>query len=167
VIVALISSILGFVSGFGPKVLEVYGKRLDHKQELDIRKMEMEFQKLNHELTLERIKAEAGVKLDESYLEAVAADAVAARDQLKAMIVDAFKPTGIAWVDTFNAIVRPVTAALFLLMFAGGVVAYMLGTTTLNPEFGTVLGTTFVECVQGALGFIFGYRSAIKQPGAK
>lgn len=150
-ITALISAITGLVSGIVPDLLKEYK---DSRQAT----REIEFLKLNHQLTMERAKAEAGARLDEAEMSMLTASIAATKEQILAVVSEQAKPTGIAWIDGFNALVRPTTAILFVLMFAIGLCGYSFGFVH-NDAFGATLTTLFGESIQAVLGFMFGARA--------
>ena len=150
-ITALISAITGLLSGIVPDVL---------KEVKDTRQAsrEMEFLKLNHQLTLERAKAEAGARLDEAQVNMLTQQIAATKEQIVAIVTEQAKPTGVAWIDGFNALIRPFTALVFVMMFAVGLCGYSFGFVH-NDAFGTALTGLYTEAVMAILGFLFGYRS--------
>lgn len=165
-ITALVSAVTGLVSGIAPKLITLFEARQGHKHEIEIRDYEIRFRQLDHKLAMERIKAEAGVKIDEAYYQAASEETRATREHLAELIKQQFTPTGIAWVDSFNAVIRPLSAAVFLVLFVVGLTAWTFGIAR-NDAFGAQLGAVFIEAVQAVLGFTFGYRSAIKPPVAR
>ena len=98
----------------------------------------------------------------------------ATRETMAKIIESAMRPTGVAWVDTFNAVLRPVCTSLIMgLAFWCAIVItwayvtkYYAGEMT--PEQLSKLiqdglvGTMF----EGAIGFLYGYRSTAKRPAA-
>jgi hypothetical protein len=150
-ITALISALTGLASGIVPDVLkEVRDSRQATR--------EMQFLRLNHELTLERAKAEAGARMDEAEMSMLTASIQATKEQIVAIVQEQARPTGIAWIDGFNALVRPTTAIIFVLMFAVGLCSYSFGIVQ-NDAFGVTLTTLFGESMQAVLGFMFGARA--------
>lgn len=164
---ALISAILGLISGMVPKAFDTYNKAQDHKREMDVRAAEMKFRELDHKLAMERVKAEAAVKIDETYYQAAAEEAKAAGERMVEMIRQQFSPTGTPWIDNFNAIVRPMCALVILGMFVTSVLSFMFGATTINAEFARSMSGLFTLSVEAVLGFVFGYRSAMARPAPR
>lgn len=164
---ALISAITGLFSGSLPKIFDLISKRQDNKHELEIRKQERETLQLNHTLALERVKAEAAVKMDETYYQAVAEEAKASREQLVEMIKQSFAPSGVAWIDAMNAAVRPISAMVILGMFVIAVLSFMFGVSAVNADFAQSMAGLFSMSVEAVFGFIFGYRSALARPPAR
>lgn len=148
---ALFSAITGLISGIVPDLLkEVRESRAASR--------EMEFLKLNHQLTLERAKLEAGAKLEESHSQQLIAEIAATKEQIIAIVSAQSQATGILWIDGFNALIRPFTALMFVMMFAIGLCGYSFGLTH-NDAFGAAMTGMFSEAILATLGFIFGYRS--------
>jgi hypothetical protein len=76
-------------------------------------------------------------------------------------------PTGVKWIDGFNALIRPLTA--FNLMFLFIVVAliycfalfkqYYNGNMEATVFAETIWGSLVGQAIQAVLGYLFGYRS--------
>lgn len=165
---ALISTLLGFLGGALPDVLREVRDSRNHAREL-------EFLKAQHDMQLERARMEAGSKLREAEAGVVAEEVRAMREHLTAIIEAQAKPTGIAWIDGFNAVLRPAATLLILVLFmatAGAFVASVLAQyrtggigsaqDLAQVIWGSMIGTAF----EGVLGYLFGYRSARKQSAA-
>jgi hypothetical protein len=151
-ITALISAITGLLSGVVPDLLREFKDTRAHAREL-------EFTRLNHQLALDRVKLEVGAKLEESQSQMFMAEVAAAKESLVAAITaQASYKTGVAWIDGFNALVRPTTALVFVFMFAVGLCGYSFGLVH-NDAFGTQLVALFGEAVQAVIGFMFGSRA--------
>lgn len=150
-ITALVSAITGLVSGIAPDLLKEF-------RETRAANREMEFLKLNNQLALERAKLEAGMKLEESHSAQLMAEISATKDQIVAIVTEQAKPTGILWIDGFNALIRPLTALTFVMLFAVGLCAYSFGFSS-NDAFGSSMTALFSEAVQATLGFMFGARA--------
>jgi hypothetical protein len=161
-ITALISLISGLVSGSLPKLLDFWGKSIDFKQELKVRELEFKFRDQDHKWAMERAAAEAELKLNESYYDALTEEGKATREQMAEMIRQQFEPTGVLWIDCFNSLIRPVTALFVIVLFFMAVTSYIFGNTTMNPDFGKEMATLFSFMVEGMVSFIFGYRAVPK-----
>lgn len=161
---ALISAILGLVSGAVPKVLEEVSATRGHQRE-------MEFLRLQHELQMARESANADSKMRESENAIVAEEIRATREQLSAIIEVQGRPTGNRWIDGFSALLRPAVAAgiicLFFwvsIVFVSGVMQqYNAGKIDPQTLASIVWGSMVGEGIMATLGFIFGYRSMIKK----
>lgn len=75
------------------------------------------------------------------------------------------KPTGIRFVDGFNALLRPTTAALVMVMFfviatmyAVGVIGE-LGASNMQTVAQVLWQSMIGESIQAVLGYLFGYRT--------
>jgi hypothetical protein len=155
---ALISAITGLLSGIVPDILrEVKDSRAAAR--------ELQFLKLNHELAMERVKAEAGAKVEESYQQRISAEIQATKEQIVAIVTAQSQATGIAWIDGFNAVIRPLTALAFVSVFVAVVCGYSFGLTA-QPGFGAAVAPLFTEGMMAVLGFLFGYRSVSGQKKA-
>jgi hypothetical protein len=151
-ITALVSAVTGILSGLAPDLLKEFKESRAHKREI-------EFTTLNHQLALERAKMEVSAKLEESREDSFRAEVSAAKEQLiTAITVQGSYHTGIAWIDGFNALIRPMTALIFVFMFAVGLCGYSFGLVH-NDAFGTSLIALFSEAVQAVIGFMFGARA--------
>jgi hypothetical protein len=148
---ALFSAITGLLSGVVPDILkEIKDSRAASR--------EITFLKLNHELTLERAKVEAGAKLEESHSQRITAELNATKEQIVAIVTAQAHATGIMWIDGFNALIRPLTALTFIGLFAIALGSYSLGFTH-DAAFGSAMTGLFSEGILATLGFTFGYRS--------
>ena len=162
-ITALVSALTGLVSGVVPDIIrEVRDSRNATR--------EVQFLKLQHQFQLERMKFDAGAKMDEAGANIVAEEVKAMREHLTAIVESQAKPTGIAWIDGFNSVLRPMTAALIMVLFvftagafAAGVLSqYASGMMDASTMANVIWGSMVGEAIQATLGFLFGYRSARK-----
>jgi hypothetical protein len=163
-ITALISTLLGFLGGALPDLIkEVRDSRAASR--------EADFLRLQHELQVERMKLEAGAKLREAESGIIAEEVRAIREQVVAAIEAGSRPTGVIWIDGFNALIRPLTAMLVMLLFivtAGGFVAsvlaqYQAGQIATAAEMANVLwGSQIGFAIEAVLGFLFGARQVRK-----
>ena len=155
---ALISAITGLLSGIVPDILkEVRDSRAASR--------ELQFLQLNHQLTMDRVKVEAGAKVEESYQQRISAEINATKEQIVAIVTAQANATGIAWIDGFNALIRPLTALAFVTVFVAVVLGYSFGVTG-QPGFGAAVAPLFTEGMMAVLGFLFGYRSVSAQKKA-
>ena len=162
---ALISTLLGFLGGALPDLLKEVRDSRNHARELD-------FLRQSHEMQLERARLEAGSKLREGEAN-LAAEEV--RAHLTSIIEAQAKPTGVAWIDGLNAVLRPVAAIFILVLFvatAGGFVSsvlssYSAGEIKSAKEVAEVIWGSLVGfSIEAVLGFLFGARQARKGPTA-
>ena len=117
------SAILTFLGGGAfravwGEIASYLTKRQEHKLEMERTRLQGELDAAQHARNLEaiRVQAELGVKTI-----AVQADADVARseaDAFREAMARAAIPTGIKWVDAWNASVRPAFATLALALWA-------------------------------------------------
>jgi hypothetical protein len=164
---ALISTVLGLVGGILPDVVkEVRDTRNSTR--------EREFLRLTHELQVERDKAGSDAKLREADAAMMAQEMQATREHLSAIIEAQAKPTGIAWIDGFNAVLRPACVALIMVLFMAtaapfvwAVIAqYAAGSITVDVMATTIWTSLVGESIMAVMGYLFGYRSTAKRPVA-
>lgn len=167
-ITALVSTILGLLGGSLPRILGIVEGRANHKRE-------MEFLRAQHEMQIERAKLEAGSKLREAEAGIIAEEMRATREHLTAIIEAQARPTGIAWIDGFNAVLRPMATTLILVLFFGTAIMfvssvigqYRAGQIVSAAEMANVIwGSMIGFSIEAALGFLFGARQAAKRMGA-
>jgi ABC-type lipoprotein release transport system permease subunit len=167
-ITALISTLLGFLGGVIPDLLRELRDSRAHAREVA-------FLRAQHEMQLERMKAEAGSRLREAEAGLVTEEVRAMREHLTAIIEAQAKPTGVPWVDTFNAVLRPMATLLILVLFlatasafvASVIAQYRAGGIGTAREMAEVIwGSMIGLAIEGVLGFLFGVRSARKMPTA-
>src|SRR5262245_3524788 len=164
-ITALVSTILGLVGGILPDVV---------KEVRDTRNAtrEREFLRLQAQLQLEAAKANADAKIREIDAGIIATEAQAFREHLTAILESQGKPTGIAWVDGFNAVLRPCCVTLIMVLFMAtaapfvwAVIAqYAVGTITVEVMATTIWTSLVGESIMAVMGYLFGYRSTAKRP---
>ena len=162
-ITALVSALTGLLSGVVPDIIqEVRDSRNASR--------EVEFLRLQHQFQLERMKFDAGSKMDEAGANIVAEEVKAMREHLTTIVESQAKPTGIAWIDGFNSVLRPLTAALVMVLFvvtasffvAGVMEQYAAGSIDAQTMATVIWASLVGESIQAVLAFLFGYRSARK-----
>lgn len=163
-ITAAISTLLGMLGGILPDVMkEVRDSRNAGR--------ELAHMKVQAELQIQVAKAAADSKLREVEGNAMVEEARAFREHLTAIIESQARPTGIAWIDGFNALLRPVCVTLIMLLFMAtalpftwAVVAQFKAGQIDAPTMAKVIfGSLVGEAILATLGFLFGYRSAAKK----
>lgn len=89
-------------------------KKIDHQHEMAQMRLQGDLEQAAHERNLAslRLQSELGIKTIAAQSEADVARAEA--DAFVSAMKDAMKPTGIAWVDAWNSIIRPAAASLAL-----------------------------------------------------
>lgn len=152
----MISALVSFLGGSVFRMLwgEVSAwltKAQDHKYELDRIHLQAELDRSQHERNMESIKtqAELGVKTIQVQAEA-AIDELEAQGWVEA-VKGTTKTTGIAWVDAWNAVIRPGVATWAVVMMTLG-------------EFGAmVLSDNTMAITGAALGIYLADRNLMKR----
>jgi len=97
--VALLGSLLGFITSIFPEILKTYRNKIDRQHELEVLDRQIEFSKLNHHHRLEEIEVTSHTKLYEA-------------------LYHHAQPTGITWVDGLAGSVRPTITYAFFGLYA-------------------------------------------------
>lgn len=97
--VTLLASIAGFISSIIPELIKYFKDINDKKHELDILDKQIQYNKTNHNKSLEEIHI--------------------SRDIIEHASLYSTYKTDIKWVDMLNGSVRPVLAYSFFLMYMG------------------------------------------------
>jgi hypothetical protein len=121
----MITALLSFLGGnvfrmiFG-ELIAYLNKKQDHAQEIDRLKLQNALDAAQHARNLEAIKtqAELGVKTIQVQAEAAIGE-IEAQGWLEAVKGTSLK-TGLAWVDAWNAIIRPALATWSIAMITLG-----------------------------------------------
>lgn len=118
----MLSALLSFLGGsvfrmIWGEVSSLVNKKQDHAHEIERMRLQADLEAAQHARNLEaiRVQAELGVKVIEAQSHA-AVDAMEAEGWLEAVKATGRK-VGIAWVDAWNAVIRPgvATWAIFML----------------------------------------------------
>lgn len=165
-ITALVSSLLGMIGGAIPEVIKEVRDTRTHDRE-------KAFLTLQHQFQVEREKIGAESRMREAQASLLAEEVRAMREHLTAIITEQAKPTGILWIDGFNAFLRPATAAVMMLLFtwtacifASGVMAQYSAGAVNGQEVATLIWSSLIgEAILAVLGFLFGYRSTRRPAG--
>lgn len=152
----MITALLSFLGGnvfrmiFG-EVIAYLNKQQDHGQEMERMRLQADLDAAQHDRNLRAItvQAELGVKTIQVQAEA-AIDEIEAQGWLEAVKSTAIK-TGLAWVDGWNACIRPSVATWAIVMI------------TFN-EFGVItISETALSIAGAALGIYLADRSLFKR----
>jgi hypothetical protein len=118
----MMSALLSFLGGsvfrmIWGEVSSFVNKRQDHDFELESLRLHSDLDQAAHLRTLEnlRLQADLGVRQVEVQRDAIVAQAEA--DAFTEAMKNAFKPTGIAWVDAWNGVIRPAAASIVLVLW--------------------------------------------------
>jgi len=152
----MITALLSFLGGnvfrmiFG-EIISALNKQQDHSQEMDRMRLQGELEAAQHARNLEAITTQAnlGVKTIQVQAEA-AVSQIEAQGWLEAVKATAIQ-TGIKWVDSWNAAIRPSVATWSILMLTLGEFAVI----TLSENVLSVCGC--------ALGIYLADRSLMKR----
>ncbi len=145
-----ISGLLGIVTGVLPELLSFWKRRQEHKQEMDLMRLQFEF-----------ATAEAEMRMREAEMAGFAAQEAGLYRQVAAQKTE-------NWVDKLNALVRPVITIAFTVMFFSCV--WALIAQHLATGAGLMAALTFVlpmidTYFAAILGFWFGNRALRKKFG--
>lgn len=117
----MITALLSFLGGnvfrmiFG-EIVNAWNKKQDHAQEIERMKLQADLDAAQHQRNQEAIKTQAdmGVKIIQVQADA-AVGQIEAEGWLESVKATAIK-TGIAWVDAWNATIRPGVATWSIIM---------------------------------------------------
>lgn len=101
---SILGAIVGLLGSGLPRILALFEARQNHAQELEMLKVQGQFQ-------LDMINAGSAAKMAEI-------GAVADMRGDLAAFTASLKPTGIKWVDAFNGFVRPFLTLCFFALYA-------------------------------------------------
>lgn len=129
-----------------------YNKRQDHAFELERLRLQTEIDDRAHQRMQEalRLQSELGIKTVEA--KALADVATAEADAFAKAMENAFKPTGYAFVDIWNGVIRPSAATIALVLWV----------LKLNTQ-GWVMQDWDITLAGTVLGFFFADRSLGKR----
>ena len=121
----MITALLSFLGGnvfrlvFG-EIVSYLNKRQDHAQEIERMRFQAELEAAQHARNLEAIKTQADLGVKTIQVQADAAvGQIEAEGWLEAVKATAAK-SGIAWVDGWNAVIRPGVATWSVIMLTMG-----------------------------------------------
>ena len=152
----MITALLSFLGGnvfrmiFG-EIVSYFQRKQDHTQEVERMKLQADLDAAQHARNLEAIKVQAdlGIKTIEVQASATISQ-IEADGWLEAVKATAIK-TGIAWVDGWNALIRP------------GVATWSVVMMTLAEAGTFVLSENAVSVCSAALGIYLADRSLMKR----
>lgn len=156
-IISLVSSVLGIAGGLIPDIFKEIKDSREHTREKERLHLEADLQLklLAHKTDARLAEADANVVVEE----------MRAFGKQMQGIYSLQKQTNIKFVDGFNAILRPLTAFLIMLMFFGIAVTFSigvindLGTSNLQTVSQVLWGSMIGDSIQAVLGYLFGYRT--------
>lgn len=157
-VTALVSAITGLISGAVPDILKEWKAGREHNREMDSLTRQTDLQ-----LKIATQQGRTRVAEMDHQLE------VSAYDAIGEIAGASLKPSGVKWVDGWNASLRPFAVTLIILLFAVIACTYSFyvlrevqsledAQTAVELLWGSLVG----EAIQAVLGFLFGYRSSRK-----
>lgn len=161
-ITALISTILGLVGGVIPDIMKEIRETREHARELE--RLEKQ-----SELQLKMLQAGTQAKLAEIDAQVYVEEMRAFRAQME-NIYKASAPIGNAFIDGWNALLRPVTATAVVGLFMFTAILFTLGVMkefaagiyTMQEAAFVIWGSLVGEAIQAVMGFLWGYRTGGK-----
>lgn len=156
---AIISLVSGLLTGSLPEIIKEIRETRASKREQD-------FVKLQHEMEVERMRAQMDMKIRESDTQLAAEEFRAMRDHLTAIVEAQYRPTGFRWIDALNALIRPTISAAIMVLFmylsivyADGLVdQFYAGKMTYAELDKAIWGSLVGEAIMATLWFLFGYK---------
>lgn len=128
-------------------------KREDHKQEIAMMQVQAQLDATRHEQMMESLKLQAELGLKTVEVQAQAALEKGDADAFVSAMNKAFTPTGIAWVDAWNGIIRPAAATIVLFLWVAKLASQGFVMKDYDQELsGVVLGFFFANRALGQSG---------------
>lgn len=159
-----IATLLGAICGWMPDVFKEIRDSRNHTRELAHMDKVAEIQMRTAQATADaRMReAEAGLLMEEFK---------SWKEQSLAIIEAQAKPTGIVWIDAFNALLRPACTAMMLVLFfvMSGAYAWSLLVQFASNQITAEQMQTLLwagpigDMMAGVMGFLYGYRSTVKK----
>jgi len=145
----LLGGLLGGVFRLAPEAFKMLDAKNERKHELSMQDKALEFEKVRGSQRMEEIRAQE----DSNW-------ATGALDALKAGIEAQGKPSGVAWVDALNSLIRPLIALQWVILLYPAV---LIASFVLSVEAGTsalvalqaVFGPEEKAVCAGILNFFF------------
>ena len=138
-IATLIGSIIGLFTRALPEIFKYLDKRGERKQELEVLKQQTEYAKVLAAQKIEEIKTKGQYEAD---IEGIKAIAAMSNKQLE--------KTGFTWVDTLNALVRPIITIQWVILLYPGVIVATFVLMLINLD--TVTALDVIAALNAAFG---------------
>jgi hypothetical protein len=164
--IALFSAVIGFISSAVPDLIKLYRDAQDRAHELDILKLQMDYNRANLAVTANDNREARVDQLKAIEIQADTAEQTLLNERLKDNL------TGIHWVDALAGSVRPIiTYAFFALYFLVKFAQFHL---LLDPSLPWQSSLTFAQAVvslwtqediaifSAVIAFWFGQRALLK-----
>ena len=154
----MLSALFAFLSGsfvraVWGEISSFINKRQDNAHELQMLQLQMTLDDRAHARSQEALQLQAtlGIKTIEAQAQGDVSKSEA--DSFGAAIVQAFKPTGITFVDVWNGVVRPAAATIALGLWVGKLITQNFQMTAWDTELvGAILGFFFADRSLGKRG---------------
>lgn len=124
----MIEAMLSFLGGtafrliFG-SVMDWLNKRQDHQNEMDLQRLQSELEAARHTRDLERIRLQSDLKVTEVKVMGDVEEQKTMADAFLEAVRATSVKTGVAFVDAWNASIRPAGASLSLVFWIGTIVS--------------------------------------------
>jgi len=92
-------------------------KKQDHAHEIEMMRLQADLDDKAHARTMENLRLQADLNVRQVEVQRDAAVAQAEADAFTEAMKNAFKPSGIWWVDAWNGIIRPAAATIVLILW--------------------------------------------------
>jgi hypothetical protein len=140
----LLSGIFGGLLRIVPEFLKIWTQKQEMKHELDMQKVAYDFQVLKGNQRMDEISAQGKADWDKGGLEA-----------LKTAIDAAGRPTGIKWVDAFNAMMRPlITLQWVVILYPAVIITTFVVMMLRGSDIIVAMNTVFGEPEKALVAFI-------------
>lgn len=149
----ILSALFSFLSGSAFRMIwgEVsayFTAKQEHQQELERMKLQNDLETARNDRDMARLKLQSDLGIKEIQIQADAALSKTEADAFVEAMKNSWKPIGIAWVDAWNGVIRPVAATVALAIWATKLVGQ-----------GFVADDFDKELLCGIMGFYFADRS--------
>lgn len=155
---ALVSTIVGLLSGIAPSLIKEWGTSREFDREMSMLEMQTELQLRIAERHGETRVAEMDREVD-----------IAGYDASAKIAEASLRVTGVGWVDAWNAMLRPFAVTVIIILFAVMASFYTYAVLSSVESLDDTMfavellwGSLIGESIQAVLGFLFGYRSSRK-----
>lgn len=120
----MLATLVSFLGGtafrliFGA-IMDWLNKRQDHQHEMELQRLQSDLEAARHSRDLERIRLQADLKVTEVKVMGDVAEQKAMADAFLEAVRGVGTRTGVAFVDAWNASIRPAGATISLVVWVG------------------------------------------------
>lgn len=124
----MLSTLISFLGGtafrlvFG-SIMDWLNKRQDHQHEMELQRLQSDLEAARHSRDLERIRLQSDLKVTEVKVMGDIAEQKVMADAFLEAVRSVGTRTGVAFVDAWNASIRPAGATVSLLVWVGTMIA--------------------------------------------